>query len=164
MGCCRERGSVFRPHYIVQIYGVLLGVWVHSVVDAAALRLPDRRVEAERLHAALHELADSPLRAVTHAGVQLLTFRDLAHVGDHVPACVGADGPAEKFPAVVQIVVHGRAALLVPLALPPSLRAARAGSPGQARLDGPLGARTHRVVGAAAVLQGRPAFGQVELH
>lgn len=64
---------------------------------------------------------------------------------------------------MVQIVVHGRAALLVPLALAPSLRAAGACSPGQAGLDGPLGAGAHRVVGAAAVLQSRPVFGQVEL-
>ncbi len=134
-----------------------------AVVGPAAL-IPHGRVEAQRLHAALDELTDGPLRPVAHTSVQLLTLGYFTHIRDHIPAGVRADRPAEKFPAVVQIIVHRGAALLVSLALAPSLRAARAGSPGQTGLDGPFGARTHRIVGAAAVLQSRPVFGQIELN
>lgn len=133
-----------------------------AVVGPAAF-FPHGRVEAQRLHAALDKLTDGPLRPVTHTCVQLLTLGYFTHIRDHIPAGVRADRPAEKFPAVLQIIVHSGAALPVSLALAPRLRAARAGSPGQAGLDGPFGARAHRIVGAAAVLQSRPAFGQVEL-
>lgn len=155
----RERRCVVRLFRVVRL---VLVVGVRAVVGAAALVL-DGQVEAQHLHAALDELADGPLRAVAHARVQLLALGHLAHVCDHVPARVRANRAAEKFPAVVQVVVHGRAALLVALALAPSLRAAGAGSPGQARLDGPLGPCALLVVGAAAVLQRRAVLGQVEL-
>lgn len=158
-----ERGSSnHRIQWIVLIYGILFIIWIWAVVGPAAL-VPNGGVEAQRLHAGLDELADGSLRAVAHASVQLLTLGDFTHVGDHIPAGVRADRAAEKFPAVFQIVLHSRAALLVSLALAPGFRAAGAGSPGQTGLDGPLGARAHRVVGAAAVLQSRPAFGQIEL-
>lgn len=154
-----ERGSALQLFRKARVHGVVRGL---VVVGPAALLA--RGSEAERLHAALDELTDGPLRAVAHASVQLLTLGYFTHVRDHIPAGVCADRAAEKFPAVVQIVVHRRAALLVSLALAPRLRAPGAGSPGQARLDGPLGPHAHRIVGAAAVLQSRPVFGQIELH
>lgn len=64
---------------------------------------------------------------------------------------------------MLQIIVHSGAALSVSLALAPSFRAAGASSPGQAGLDGPFGARTDRIVGAATILQSRPVFSQIEL-
>lgn len=152
------RGSAIRVHRIVLVQEVV----VLLLVGAAGL-VPVRVVETQRLHAALDELADGPLRAVAHASVQLLTLRDLAHVGDHIPAGVRAHRPVKKFPAVVEIVVHGGAALRVSLALVPGLRAPGAGSPGQTGLDGPLGVRARRVVAAAAVLQRRAVLGEVEL-
>lgn len=142
------------------VHGLLV---VLVVIVTAAGFVAVGTVEAERLHAALHVLADGPLRAVARARLQLLALGDSAQVGDHVPAAVGAGRAAEKFPTVVQIVVHGGAALRVPLALVPGLRAARAGSPGEAGLDGPFGEHAHGVLVAAAVLQSRAIFGHVEL-
>lgn len=92
-----------------------------------------------------------------------MTLRDFTHVRDHVPAGIRADRAVKKFSAMVQVVLHGGAALRVPLALQPGFCAARAGSPREARLDGPLGACAFQVFAAAAVLQSRTAFGQVEL-
>lgn len=158
----RERGSAPRTLYIFRIRGVVFVIWIRAVVDPAAL-IPRRSVEAQRLHAALDELTDGPLRPVAHTSVQLLTLGYFTHIRDHIPAGVRTDRPAEKFPAVVQIIVHRGAALLVSLALAPGFRAAGAGSPGQTGLDGPFGFRAQRVVGAAAVLQSRAVFGQIEL-
>lgn len=152
------RGSAIRVHRIVRFQEVFVVLFV-----GAAGLVPVRVVEAQRLHSALHELADGPLSAVAHASVQLLTLRDLAHVGDHIPAGVRAPRPVKKFPAVVEIVVHGGAALRVSQALVPGRRAPGAGSPGQTGLDGPLGVRARRVVAAAAVLQRRAILGEVEL-
>lgn len=64
---------------------------------------------------------------------------------------------------MLQIIVYRGATLLVSLALAPSFRATSAGSPRQTRLDGPFGSGAHLVVGAAAVLQSRSVFGQIEL-
>lgn len=153
-----ERGSAFQLLWIGRFQQFV----VELFVGAAGL-VPIRVVEAQRLHAVLDELADGSLRAVAQASVQLLTLGYFTHIRDHIPACVRAHRPAEKFPAVVQIVVHGGAALRVSLALVPGFRAAGAGSPGQAGLDGPLGVRAYRVVAAAAVLQRRAVLRQVEL-
>lgn len=59
--------------------------------------------------------------------------------------------------------MHCGATLLVSLALAPSFCAAGAGSPRQTGLDGPLGPAAHLIVCAAAVLQSRSVFGQIEL-
>lgn len=157
-----ERRSALRLLWIVRIRGVFVVIWILAVVGPAAL-IPHGGVEAQRLHAALDKLTDGPLRPVTHTSFQLLTLGYFTHVRDHIPAGACADRPAEKFPAVVQIIVHSGATLLVSLALAPSFRAAGAGSPGQTGLDGPLGPGAHLIVGAAAVLQSRSVFGQIEL-
>lgn len=162
MGRWDRGGSAVRFVCILRIRRVVLIIWV-LVAEGPAALLPLGRVEAQRLHAVLDKLTDGPLRPITHASLQLLTLGYFTHIRDHIPAGVGADRPAEEFPAVVQIIVHCGAALLVSLALAPGFRAACAGSPGQAGLDGPFGARTQRIVGAAAVLQSRPVFGQIEL-
>lgn len=153
-----ESRSAFRVVWFVRLKHFVVGLFV-----GAAGLVPIRVVEAQRLHAVLDELADGSLRAVAHASVQLLTLGYFTHIRDHIPAGVRAHRAAEKFPAVVQVVVHGGAALRVSFALVPGFRAAGAGSPGQARLDGPLGARAERVVAAAAVLQRRAVLREVEL-
>lgn len=156
-----ERGSAVRIIYIFSFRGVNLVVWIWIVVAAA--QIPGWSVGAQRLHAVFDKLTDGPLRPVTRTSVQLLTLGDFTHIRDHISAGVRAD-PVEQLPAVGHVVVHRGAALRVSLALEPRLRAASAGSPGDAGLYGPLGALTHRVVGAAAVLQSRSVFGLVELH
>lgn len=129
----RERGSALRFIWFIILEGVIflrvgptgfIPVWIF---------------EAQRLHAVLDKLTDGSFRSVTHTSVQLLTLRYFAHFGDHIPASVCADRPTEKFPTMFQIIVHCGAALRVPFALVPGFCAARAGSPGQARLDGPFG-------------------------
>lgn len=60
--------------------------------------------------------------------------------------------------------MHGRAALLVPLALAPCFGAARACGSGQTRLDRSFRVQTHSVPRAAAVLQCWTILRQVELY
>lgn len=133
-----ERGSALQLLWIARFRQVVIDLFV-----GPAGLVPIRVVEAQRLHAVLDELADGSLRAVAQASVQLLTLGYFTHIRDHIPTCVRAYRSAKKFPAVVQIVMHGGAALRVSLALVPGFRAAGAGSPGQAGLDGPLGVRAY---------------------
>lgn len=65
---------------------------------------------------------------------------------------------------MVYIIAHGVSALSVSLALAPGFGATHAARFGQARLNGPFGLPAAGVRGAAAVLQRRAVFGQVQLN
>lgn len=146
---------------IVLLHIIILRILL-SVRKAAPCE-PVYGVGAESLHTCFDILADIPLRAVTHACVQLLRLRDGVHVGYHPAALLCAPLPSEKFPAVEQIILHSQAAGRIRLALQAGLRAAHGAGPRQARFDGLLCAPADGIQGAVAVLQSRAALGSVEL-